>query len=63
MSPEDTEHEELKRCKGTGHFFQRCFVSLQLIDPVPLWKLESFLCQLIAALITSPHPFYILQPP
>lgn len=63
MSPEETEHEELKQCKRTGHFFKRCFISLQLIDPVPPWKLESFLCQLISTLITSPHLLYNLQPP
>lgn len=35
MFYEETEHEELKRCKGVGKLPKRCFIFLQLIDPFP----------------------------
>lgn len=33
MCNEESEHEELKLCKGAGKLSKRCLIFLQLIDP------------------------------
>lgn len=35
MFNEETEHEELKQCKGVGKLPERCLILLQSIDPFP----------------------------
>lgn len=35
MFNEETEHEELKQCKGVEKLPEGCLIFLQLIDPFP----------------------------